>query len=127
MVNYFKAIKDIRAGGIFYAEAADGSRLVCLATSVERTTIYAKSITTQIYITFNRQTGEGTWGNFDPIPCYIKSVTPLPKDVRDVILELESKYNHKQTSENYQLSEEEQKALLFLYPFYSINQLPPSE
>ena len=75
-------------GDIFHANTPVGASLICLVVSVTESTIHARTVTTQMQTEFDRQTGEGVWGD-DRIPCTIDSTAPLPVEVHNVLLGLD--------------------------------------
>jgi hypothetical protein len=53
------ALRNIKIGDIFHAEGDNGGSLICLATSITGTVIYARTVTTQWDFKFDRRTGVG--------------------------------------------------------------------
>jgi len=79
-------------GDIFHAKPSspEGASLICLVVSVTESTIHARTVTHQMQTEFDRQTGEGVWGD-DRIPCTIDSTAPLPVEIHNVMLGLDRK------------------------------------
>jgi hypothetical protein len=120
-------VDHLTVGDIFHADCPNGAHLICLATSVTETTIHARSVTNDQYMEFDRKTGTGivTWRE-RKTPCTIYSASPLPEDVRNIILEMDRKTRLAETSENWSaqdeskpwLNEEERKALLYVAKYH---------
>jgi hypothetical protein len=110
-------------GDIFHAACPNGAHLICLATSVTETAIRARSITNDQYMEFDRKTGAGivTWRE-RKTPCTIYSTSPLPEDVRNIILEMDRKTRFAEDPKNRSaqdqtepwLNDDERKALLYV-------------
>jgi hypothetical protein len=78
---------------IFHAETADGIPLICLVVSVSEADIEVRTVTSQISLVFDRQTGVTSWGQD---VCRIDSVEALPGEIHDVLLALDEKYQQDQ-------------------------------
>lgn len=113
------ALRTIGVGNIFHARSPNGASLVCLVTSVSINTIYARRITTQEDLEFDRQTGIES--GKERILSRIDSVAPLPADVHDVFVELDRKYRIERDPERLKLTASEKRALLFLDSHYPSN------
>lgn len=126
------ALGQIQVGDIFNAEDAAGPVRTCLTISVTETTILARSVTTQEIIEFDRRTGSAAhfWhlARYDYV---INSVTPLPTDIRQIVLSIDQKFHAvghelegKGNLEEPGLSKEQIRGLLFVAEFYQANPLP---
>jgi hypothetical protein len=87
-----RALRDIAAGNMFHASAANGASLLCLTMAVTEHVIQARNVATQIIYDFDRCTGRATWYVFGtPYECMIDSVAPLPPDIHEIMLSLDRK------------------------------------
>ena len=90
MANRGAALNSLAVGDIFHAESPNAASLICLVLAVTETTIQARTMTHQIHLEFDRQTGVAEWGD-DRVPCVVDSVAPLPADIHNVMLGLDRK------------------------------------
>jgi hypothetical protein len=97
-----------------------------LVTSVSDSTIYARRITTQDDLKFDRQTGI----ELGEVKSRIDCIVPLPPDIHNLFLELDQKYQAfremerngvEPDAEHYRLSAAEKRALLFIDEHISSN------
>jgi hypothetical protein len=109
-------------GDIFHADTPIGTSLICLVVSVTESTIHTRTVMTQMQIEFDRQTGEGVWGD-ERIPCTIDSTAPLPVEVHDVMLGIDRKFRLERNPERCKLNDAEIHAFLFVDAYYSSNPL----
>ena len=111
-------------GDIFHAHPSspEGASLICLVVSVTETTNRATTVTTQMQTEFDRQTGEGVWGD-DRVPCTIDSTAPLPVEVHNVMLGLDRKNRLERLPERVKPNDAEIQALLFLDAHYASDPL----
>lgn len=118
-------------GDIFHAHAPNGASLVCLATTVTATTIQARTVTHQMRLDFDRETGIAEWigskdwpekgyGD-DPVRCIIDSVEPLPVDIHNVLLWVDRKSRLIGVWKDMRLSDDETRAFLHVYSHYAAN------
>jgi len=129
MADRKAALRNIVVGDIFHAAAPNGASLICLTRRVTKTTILARSVTTQSYGEFNRVTGvedcEGT-------PGTINSVAPLPADIHEIMVGLDQRYREVEyrlaedpdgpwDAEQSKLTDDQKRGLLFTGPFYREN------
>jgi hypothetical protein len=107
-------------GDIFHAHPSspEGASLICLVVSVTESTIHARTVTHQMQTEFDRQTGEGIWGD-DRIPCTIDSTAPLPVEVHNIMLGIDRKNRLERIPERLKLNDAEIKAFLFLDAHYA--------
>jgi hypothetical protein len=122
MVERAVILQKLDAGDVFHAESPNGASLVCLVTRVDEGTIYARTVTTQYSLRFDRTTGEAEWGG-GGAPCIIDSVAPLPVEIYHVILGIDRKYRLEQDVDKLKLNDAEKRALVFVDSHYSQNQL----
>ena len=125
MADRKERLLDIAVGDVFHATAPTGASLICLATEVSETTIFARTVTTQLNYEFERQTGVAECGDFS---CTIDSVAPLPAEIHGALLGLDRKYGElkdetdlDKLAEKVKLSEGEIRALLFVSTHYPSN------
>ena len=111
-------------GDIFHAHPSspEGASLICLVVSVTESTIHGRTVTHQMQTEFDRQTGEGVWGD-DRVPCTIDSTAPLPVEVHNVMLGIDRKFRLERNPERFKLNDAEHHAYLFVDAHYSSNPL----
>lgn len=109
-----KALRDIKMGDMFHAEGDHGGSLICLATSITESTIYARTVTHQLEFKFDRRTGVGKEDLY-LIEGTIDSVAPVPADIYEALVGLDRRYRAR---DNPRLTEAEKRALLFVAKFY---------
>src|SRR5580704_12577581 len=88
MTDRASALRNLTVGDIFHARSPDGASLVCLVTSVDDGTIYARRIHTQDDVRFDRTTGLRMPSARTRIDC----VTPFPPDIHNIFLEVDRKH-----------------------------------
>jgi hypothetical protein len=115
-------LRKLAVGDIFHANSPDGASLICLVLSVTEGTIHSRTVTTQVYLEFDRRAGNAKWGE-EPIICTIDSVTPLPVGVHDTMLEIDRKFRLERNLERLRLTYAEKRALVFVASHYLSNQL----
>lgn len=130
-------LHNLAVGDIFHASAPNGASLICLATAVMDTIIQARTVTHQMHLEFDRETGIAEWINAkrwpgkgmddEPVTCAIDSVTPLPIDVHEVMLFVDRKERLAHLSDHARLSDVEKEALIFIYSYYRENVLPGAD
>src|SRR5262249_502900 len=113
MADRKTALDNLTVGGIFHAESPNGTSLICLIIAVTRTTIQARTVTTQKHLEFDRQTGVAEWGD-EAVLSTVDSVAPLPVDIHNVILRIDRKFSLEQEPERLKLNDAEKRALLFV-------------
>ena len=111
------ALTRLAVGEIFHATGGNGASLICLVTAVTEKTIQVRTVTTQLSLDFDRETGVGRWGKGTGV---IDSIAPLPADIRDALLGLDRRYA---AGGNPKLLDTEKRALLFVGSFYAANPL----
>jgi hypothetical protein len=109
-----KALGNIGIGDLFNAAGDHGAALICLATSITETTIYARTVTQQFEFKFDRRTGVGKEDKYS-IGGIINSVEPLPSDIYEALIGLDRRH---QARGSLRLTKEEIRALTFLDDFY---------
>ncbi len=126
MTDRRTALRSLSVGDIFHGRSPNGASLVCLLTAVTDSTIYARRITTQDDLEFDRNTGIKMGQSQTKIDC----IAPLPPDIHDVFLELDRKYQAfgemrrrgvEPDLEQYKLTPEEHRALLSIDEHVSSN------
>lgn len=118
MIDRRTALGTIDVGDIFHAEHPNGASLICLTVSVTDAMIVARTVTTQQYYEFNRETGVARAG---AVECVIDSVAPLPGDIHNVMLGIDRKFGTERHLERFKLTEDEKRALVFVASFYPAN------
>ena len=122
MRDHKALLGNLAVGDIFHADSPNGASLICLVVSVTESTIHARTVTTQTQLEFDRQTGVAVWGD-DQVPCTIDSTAPLPLEVHNVMLGIDSKFRLEWNPERLKLNDAEKQALLFVDAHYSSNRL----
>jgi hypothetical protein len=122
MPNRTNTFQKLNVEDIFHGESANGVGLICLVTALTATTIQARTVTTQLCLDFDRQTGTATWGRESTL-CIIDSMAPLPVEIHNVLLELDRRYRSNQDPERITLLDVEKHALVFAVSFYRANLL----
>ena len=122
MADRGAALNDLTVGDVFHAESPNGASLICLVMAVTKTTIQARTVTTQTHLEFDRQTGIAEWGD-ERVPCVVDSVAPLPVDIHNVMLGIDRKFRLEQDSERLKLNDAEKRALIFVESHYSSNRV----
>jgi hypothetical protein len=112
------AFDALSVGDIFHAAAPNGASLICLVTELTASRIRARTITTQISLEFDRQTGVAKWGP-DKTPCIIDSTAPLPSETHDIFLRLDQRYRSSEGLEDLKLLDAEKRALVAAGSYYS--------
>lgn len=89
-----RVLRGIRIGDIFHAEGDHGGPLICLATSITKTTINARTVSHGLEFKFDRRTGIGKEPEYS-IGGTIDSVARLPLDIYEVLISLDVKNRSK--------------------------------
>lgn len=129
------ALREIAVGDIFHASIRpdSGPSYICLALQVHECRIFARRVTTQSVHWFDRATGV----EIDDDPVVIDSVAPLPKDIREIMLDLDRKYREiefRQAEDpdweppegSSRLTPEQRRGFSFIARFYPAHPLPPA-
>src|ERR1700744_2058515 len=133
MIDRKTGLSNLSVGDIFHAEYPNGASCICLVLSVDKTTIYARRVTTQQSLAFDRKTGIEDVAADQP-QAVIDSIAPLPPEMHNTFLEMNKKYetlmamdeaSRFEDLERHKLSESEKRALSFVYTHYPSNPLPP--
>jgi hypothetical protein len=109
------ALRSLAVGDIFHAEGDNGASLICLITAITDTAIQARTVTSQLSLDFDRQTGIGGWGKGT---CVVDSIAPLPTEIRDALLGLDRRYA---LGGDPKLLDAEKRTLVFVGSFYAAN------
>jgi hypothetical protein len=115
-------LRKLSVGDIFHAQSPNGASLICLILSVTEEMIQSRTVTTQVYLEFDRRTGVAKWGD-EPIICTIDSIMPLPVEIHNTMLEIDRKFRLERNLERLRLTEAEKRALVFVARHYPSNQL----
>lgn len=115
------ALQRIQVGDIFHAEGDWGGSLICLTLEVSDTTILGKTVTTQLFYRFERQSGVVRDENGEIIAT-IDSTERLPDDILDIVMQIDRKFGCVDGQEgSSKLTADEKRALLFVASFYPAN------
>ncbi len=128
------ALRKVAVGDMFHAclRSDGGPSYPCLTLQVREDRIFARRVTTQSVHWFDRATG----AEIDDGRIVIDSVTPLPDDIREIMLGLDQKYHeieirHAEDPDweppegSSRLTLDQRRAILFIAKFYPDNPLPP--
>jgi len=112
----------IKQGDVIYGIAAGGQEKLMLVYKTTPDTIYARHVTTQTRVEFDRGgrskrcDGGGS--------CTIVSVAPLPAEEHDIVLGLDRKMREATELTGLKLSKAEIRMLLMKTEFYQSRPLP---
>ncbi len=109
-----RALSDIQIGDLFNVAGNHGASIICLAIAIGERMIRARSITHQLDIVFDRRTGFGKEPKYG-LGGTINSVEPLPPDIHKALIGLDRRYH---AGGEAKLTQEEKRALVFIYDFY---------
>jgi hypothetical protein len=121
MANRAEALNKLVVGDIFHAESPNAPSLICLVVAVTETRIQARTVTHQLHLEFDRQTGVAKWGDERVLGAIVNSVAPLPVDIHNVMLGIDRKFRLEQDLERLKLNDAEKRALVFVGSHYSAN------
>ena len=122
-------LRNLRSGDIFHGHGSNGAEFIALVTEVRGEIIEARTMTSQIELLFDRETGESVWTEFPPVrpgdgfqgnnvSCVIDSIAPLPLEIHEVLLGLDRKMRLERDPERVKFTEAEKNALLFISAHY---------
>ncbi|CAN0644649.1 conserved hypothetical protein [Burkholderia cepacia] len=134
-----QALRSLVVGDIFHAHfvqwpQSDGPSLICLTTSITDDAILARTISTQVCFSFDRNTGHSrSWAppiylptTSESLVAVIDSIAPLPSTVHNALVALDRHLRLGQFSSNPDkghLTAEHKEALLFIAKHYPENPL----
>jgi len=110
------ALARLREGDIFHAASPNGASLICLVISITESTLNCRTVTSQIYLEFDRKTGVAYY-SARSVPCKIDSIAPLPVDIHGVMLDLDQKFRSEYNEDNLRLRDAEKKHYHLYTPF----------
>jgi hypothetical protein len=113
------ALMSLVEGSIIHATTPNGASYICLVTLIANGQIWARRVTTQEQLGFDRATGIAEVGD-DSVMCTIDSTAPLPTDIHEVLLQLDRRYG---AGDDPRLRREEMNALLFVGLFWRAHPL----
>ncbi|MBV9978465.1 hypothetical protein [Bradyrhizobium sp.] len=116
-------ISKLDVGDMFHASFLNEAIRMCIVTSVNHTTVVARAVTTQEVFSFDRIFGRAE--SMEGAVCTIDSVYPLPREIRDVLLEIDRRYGGEPGPDGLPLSSTERRALHDAMALFSSNPLPP--
>jgi len=114
-------ISKLSVGDMFHASFSNEAIRICIVTSVNNATLVARAVTTQEVFSFDRILGKAA--SIEGAVCTIDSVHPLPREIRDVLLEIDRRYGGKPGPDGLPLSSIERRALLDAMALFSSNPL----
>jgi hypothetical protein len=88
-MNRSLALMTLTEGNIFHATTPNGASFICLVTSVAKSQIWARRVTTQEQLVFDRAAGIAEIGDTS-VACTIDSIAPLPTEIREVMVQLDT-------------------------------------
>jgi hypothetical protein len=112
----------IEQGDVLFARANDGSSKIVLVFRTTETSIFARLITSQTKMEFDRK-GHSTFVDGD-YRCTITSAAPLPVQEYNVVRGLDRKMRLSHWASDIRLTEEETQLLLKMDEFYEARPLP---
>jgi hypothetical protein len=115
-------ISKLAVGDIFHASFSNEAVRMCIVTSVNSDAVMARAVTTQEIFSFDRVFGRAQ--SIEGAICTIDSVYPLPREIRDVLLEIDRRYGGEPGPDGLPLSIIERRALLDAMELFSSNPLP---
>lgn len=134
-----QALRSLAAGDIFHAHftqwpQSKGPSLICLVTSVTEDEIVARTVSTQVCFTFDRNTGRSrSWEppiyvskTGETLVAVIDSIAPLPFNVHNALISLDRHFRLGQFSskpDKSHLTAEHKEALLFVATHFPENPL----
>ena len=123
MADREAALNNLAVGDIFHAESPNTPSMICLVMAVTETRIQARTVTHQLHMEFDRQTGVAKWGDERVLGAVVNSVAPLPVDIHNVMLGLDRKMRLEQDPERIKLNDAEKRALVYVGSHYSSNRV----
>jgi hypothetical protein len=111
------ALNEVGIGDFLHAEYPTGAKAICLTLEVTANRIWARDITRQEKLEFDRRTGVSMSKTGD-VECSIYSTEPLPPELHEALVGLDRKYRSGRvpTEEESKLTPAEKKALIFIRP-----------
>ena len=124
MADRAAALNNLVVGDIFHAESPNAPSLICLVMAVTETRIQARTVTHQLHLEFDRQTGVAKRASDERVlGAVVDSVAPLPVDIHNVMLGLDRKMRLEQDPERFKLNDAEKRALIYVDSHYSSNRV----
>jgi hypothetical protein len=107
----------VGVGDFLHAEYPNGAKAICLTLEVTTNRIWARDITRQEKLEFDRRTGVSISKAGD-VECSIFSTEPLPPELHEALVGLDRKYGSGRvpTEEESKLTPAEFKALILIRP-----------
>lgn len=111
------ALDEVDIGDFLHAEYSNGAKAICLTLKVMASRIWARDITRQENLEFDRQTGVSI-SIRGGAQCSIYSTELLPPELHEALVGLDWKYGSGRvpTEEESKLTLAEKKALIFISP-----------
>jgi hypothetical protein len=120
MPSIHDKLSHIKVGDIIHGGYRDTGSAICLVTSLTEDAIFARTVTTQWDLVFDRRTGTAVLG---ASVCRLDSIAPLPIDIYDALLDIDRKYRLLNAPEGSRLLDHEKRALIFVADSYPANPL----
>lgn len=117
-----QVLRAIESGDVIFAKASDGSSKLVLVHRVSETSIFARLVTSQTKMEFDRN-GRTTFVDGD-YTCQIVSAAPLPAHEYNVVLGLDRKMRLSHWASDVRLSQDEKKLLLTMDEYFQARMLP---
>ncbi len=108
------ALALLSAGDIFHAAALSNASVILLVTKTDTSRIFARRVTTQQEIVFDRSTGLAVAPQEAAGAVWIDCLAPLPEPHRNALTGLHRRYNLGRDDDRFRLTEAEKSALLFV-------------
>jgi hypothetical protein len=113
-------LSHVNIGNIIHGGYGVTGSAICLVTSLTDEAIFARTVTTQWDLVFDRRSGTAVCGSS---VCRLDSIAPLPIEIYDALLDIDRKYRLGNAPEGSRLLDHEKRALIFVADFYPANPL----
>ena len=124
MADRGAALNNLAVGDIFHAASPAAPSMICLVMAVTDMGIQARTVTHQLHLEFDRQTGVAKWASDERVlGAVVDSVAPLPVDIHNVMLGIDRKFRLEQDSERLKLNDAEKRALIYVDFHYASNRV----
>jgi len=109
-----KALALLSVGDICHAAALSNASVILLVTKTDAGRIFARRVTTQQEVIFDRSTGQAVEPQEAAGAVWIDCLEPLPDAHRNALTGLDRRYRLARGDDRFRLTEAEQLALLFV-------------
>jgi hypothetical protein len=124
MSNSWRLQLEVPVNEILYIDWVNGIDIPCMVTRNDKDVIHIRTVTTPQSLVIDRDTGDVTAPNRKLVNKVI-CVHPVPRDIRDILLELDAKYQSHVEGRSLQLTSEQKRALLFGKEFVTQHPVAP--